>query len=499
MSTISRGALVAGYRGNRQAFSPASEMLAIQPKAFGSFWDSGAQPQPFETKGDVAVIEVVGPLMHHEEFWFDSYDAIKCRVATALESPAKCVLLSIDSPGGLVAGCFDTVREIRRMARDAGKRVYSYVDALSASGGYALACAGERIYCPPTGLVGSIGVICTRDDWSSADAQRGVRTHFITSGARKADGNPGNPMTPEELEAQQILVDAQAFEFFRLVGECRGMSVESIQALEAGVFVGAAAKASGLVDQIATFDEVIAMLAAPSEQQPDEGDRGGTQVTYEEIKGALKAIAEGEDSEEKEKARKALAAMEGEPDGDEEKPKEEAKAEAEEENPEHKEPDGDEEKKASAESLAMAARLQKLEAESRARNEADERSKLMASRSDFAPEVVSFLNTQPLSVVRSACKSPDKGGLPLGPGKGGQVSAARAALNVSATQPAGTTDPSDGAVSGRSNLSGHGDQLDRMLGLAGTDNLVEQSGTRLVLHAITPEKARELRVKNGAK
>lgn len=480
----------------RTVYQPIG-MLALQPQAFGMGYPESDRDPGFKTMGEVAVVEVVGPMMHHEDWWFESYDAIKQRITNAIESPAKCVLLSIDSPGGLVAGCFDTVREVRKIAAAKGKRLYSYVDALSASGGYAMACIGERIYCPPTGIIGSIGVISMRADCTGNDAQYGVKVHFITSGKRKADGNPSNPMTAEEQEAEQKIVDDQAMEFWKLVAECRpGLSVDDIKALEAGVFVGEAGRSAGLVDEIKTFDEVISILNSSQEMTattPEEGiSTGGTAVTYDEIKEALKAIAEGEDEEAAKKAKAALAAMD-EPDGDEPEPEK-----AEEEEP-HEEPDGDEEDKEKASAnilnqvIAMSKELKSLREEQKREKESKERSALMASRPDFDAATVALLNKQPIAMVREAVKA-----LPRMSGKN-QVAAARAAMSTGATVPEGAQDPSDSILGGRSNRSGFGDSLDSIMGLSGSAQPTERVGTHLVLNALTPEKSRELRAKNGGK
>lgn len=482
----------------RKAFNPKGP-LAISANALGAEYEQISAPPSTVQAQSVAVVEVTGPLMHHPDFWFDSYDGIKERVKEALASTASCVLLSVDSPGGLVAGCFDTVREIRTMVAAAGKPLYAYLDANACSGGYALLCAASKVFVPPSGIGGSIGVISDIIDATAQDAQWGEKHTIIKSGARKADTNPHVEITPDGIAAEQRVVDRLAEQFFALVSECRGISVENVAALEAGVLVGAELVAAGLADQVATFDQVVAMLVAPAvETAPDEGNSGGTQVTYEEIVGALKGMAEGEDEEQKAKAKAALAAMEGEPDGDEpeEEKKEEAKAESEEP---HKEPDGDEEKpEASRTNLSLAATVQQLSAWKRQKEEQEERAKLMASRPDFAPEVVSFLDKQSLSTVRDACRPASKGGLPLGSGKGGAVAASRAAITVDHTVGDGCHDAQSTASRGVSDQSGHGAKLDELMGIAPFKNPVVLEGNIQKLGVMTPEQARQVLKSGGA-
>lgn len=536
--------------------------LALNPEAFGLEVLFGEPPErKAEHHGDVAVVEIVGPLMHHAEPFCDSYDAIKARVAEALASSARCVLLSIDSPGGVVAGCFDCVSELRAMADAAGKPLHAYVDAQATSAAYALCCAADKVWIPPAGIVGSIGVIDAVIDATAQDSFMGLAVTLVTSGERKADGNPHTATTPEAIEAAQAMVDTLAGHFFGVVAERRGLEPEAVRALNAGLLVGQQAIDVRLADEVGTFDEVLAALnasvGAPTDtmdaadvdaaqqarthvitnqdsappgastalaeaeaSNPTDTDRKGPHMSkLAEVKaGLLEAIDDEESTpEERNAARKALSALDAdaaaedkeaaaaedeekhdEPDGDEPKSEDE------------KEPDGDEkpkddeDKPAEASALALAEQVQALSAW-KAQSEAKaERAALMAQRPDFAAATVAWLNSQPLATVRSACKSPDKGGLPRGAGKGGQVSAARAAATAAAAPTPGAGEPQlpppVGPVVGRSNLSGDGERMDRQMGLRTDRAPLEVSGNTVVMRAIKRADAvRQTAARNGAK
>jgi capsid assembly protease len=182
-------------------FEP-SGLLAIEPRAFGMLLASEWKAPSNEEHGPITVVNVRGPLMHHEDPCSDSYDAIKARAAAAFSSSAMAVVLRIDSPGGLVSGCFDTMRELRRMAETARKPLYAYVDN-ACSAAYALACGCSKIFAAASGVVGSIGVIDTVLDVTELDARQGVKVAIVTSGARKADSNPHTPLTDSKLAATQ--------------------------------------------------------------------------------------------------------------------------------------------------------------------------------------------------------------------------------------------------------------------------------------------------------
>lgn len=288
-------------------------VLALEPRAFGELFDVEEPCNP-QMQGAIAVVPIRGPLMHHESWWFDSYDAIRARVGLALRSSPSAIVLSLDTPGGLVSGAFETAVEIAAMCRAASVPLHAYVDGTAASAGYALAAVCETVTMPRTAIVGSVGVIASMVDMSEALAKDGVKVRLITSGARKADGDPTQPMTDEAIAAAQSQVDAMAAVFFEHVATHRGMSVDAVRAMQAAVYTGADAIEAGLADQIGTLEQLVASLAAG--QAPMRAQKEAT--TMEEkitaAREALQAIIDDEAADEatKKRAQDALAAMDGE-------------------------------------------------------------------------------------------------------------------------------------------------------------------------------------------
>lgn len=280
---------------------------AIHPQALFGLFMEAEEPETVE-RNDATIITIRGPLQQHAGWWGDSYEAIRDRIAAACALAAPVVVLRIDSPGGEVAGLFDAARAIRSDCDAAGKQLVVHVEGQCSSAAYALACVADRITASRTADVGSIGVIAARADITAMDAMEGVRVELITSGRRKADWNPHAPLTDEELAEHQAEVDGLATEFFELVALHRHMTTDTVAALEAASFRGEAAVKVGLVDELGSFDHVIASLTAAPRQE----------MSMDEIQEALRAIAEDEEcsDEEREKARRALAALEGEEDED---------------------------------------------------------------------------------------------------------------------------------------------------------------------------------------
>ena len=241
---------------HRQTFAQSGVPLALEPSAFGFGFEMSVQDEP-EEFGPVAVVNIEGPLSFKAGWWFDSYEAIASRYEKAMnDERVKCIVLNINSPGGEAAGNFETVRKMRAMKT---KPVIAVANESAYSAAYGLLCVADEAYLPESAGVGSVGVIAGMCDLTKMNESAGIRIEMITSGARKADGNPNVPITDAALSGLQGRVDQLADLFFDLVAESRGIDAEAVRALEAGCFYGADAVSKGLADGVMSFDEVLAL------------------------------------------------------------------------------------------------------------------------------------------------------------------------------------------------------------------------------------------------
>jgi ClpP class serine protease len=464
-----KGTYSAPYRRNG--------ILAIDPRAFFDVFSIPETRANAQLSG-VAIVDIRGPMHTHDDGWCDSYESVRARVAEACESPAPIVVMRIDSPGGDAAGCFDAARAIRASARAANKLLIAHVEGKACSASYALAAAADSVVLGQSGVVGSIGIISTRTDLSEMHAQRGLRVALITSGARKADGNPDQPITEAELKATQQLVDSMANTFFELIGELRGMEPAAVAAMQAGLFHGAGAVSVGLADRVQSFDEMLAALAS--------GGSTTMASSYDKARAALEEAAKGNDANAA-AAKRALAAME------EKKPEEASddgdKPEAE-DNEEDKpaaeggggEPDGDENKKPKEENaqassdIAMQAlaEVHKMRAERAAEKLQAERQQLLDSRSDFSPEFLAVLKTADMKTVRRFVKE-----LPV------VVGEAKPAKKLGAAAVA--TTPHATRHEGGAPIAAIND-MDRAMGLVETKLACTKQGNSLVFGIVEVER-----------
>jgi len=141
------------------------------------------------------------------------------------------------------------------------------------SAAYWIGAAADKIYCSPTAEVGSIGVLLTHYDKSGADAAAGIKRTMVTAGSYKRIAGDNAPLTVDGAEYLQTMVDAIYSMFVDDVARFRGVSSdEALSNMANGrIFIGKAAVAAGLVDDIATLTDVIKTT-------------GGIAMNYETLK-----------------------------------------------------------------------------------------------------------------------------------------------------------------------------------------------------------------------
>ena len=432
----------------QQRFAPHGA-LALNPKAFGMLFDMREQDVEELTENGVAVVTIRGPLMHHKEWCFDSYEAIKERVAAALALQPRFVLMSIDSPGGLVSGAFDTARDLRKMAKAAGVDLYAHVAGQATSAAYAIASSAMWIGVSQSASVGSIGVIDTLVDASAQNQMLGINVQLVTSGDRKADGNPAVAISDDALAASQRRVDTFARMFFELVAEHDwGGSVERIAALQAAIVTGEQAVELKLATEIATLDQSIA-FASPEALRMGTGatatDKEKGRYTMatpiEDAVASLRKAAQGDDEDEAKKAKAALKALgfgdedddddskSTDDDDDDEEAKAAAKAAAksQDDDDDDAKSQDDDDAEASSKVLKLAARVHNLEAASAAKENTEKRDALLATRPDISDDMRGVLSDLKMSdkQVRKFLKTLD-----VNPTRVAAVAAAATATGV---------------------------------------------------------------------
>lgn len=236
-------------------------------KQLAGDWDDDRQRQAetYRVERGIAVLPVSGTLVHKFGYvkplsGMTGYDGIATRLQQALDdSSVKGILLDIDSPGGEVAGAFDTADLIAR-AREQ-KPVWALASDTACSAAYLIASACTRRLITQTGAVGSIGVLVAHRSVEKALELAGVDVTLIYSGAHKVDGNPFEQLPEAVREHIQTSIDSTRDLFAQKVSEHTGLKKSRILATEAAVYIGGDAIKAGLADEIVNYADAIRVMA----------------------------------------------------------------------------------------------------------------------------------------------------------------------------------------------------------------------------------------------
>jgi protease-4 len=180
---------------------------------------------------------------------------IKADLRRAATDPSvKAVVVRVNSPGGSVVAS----NEIWKMLKDYEKPVVFSFGEMAASGGYYIACAGKWIVANPDTLTGSIGVITEMTNVDELAKKLGIQVIVIKTGPNKDIGSPFRPMTEDEIELWQTVID-QAFDgFVQVVAQGRGLPEDKVRQIGDGrIYNGKQAKELGLVDQLGYLEDAI--------------------------------------------------------------------------------------------------------------------------------------------------------------------------------------------------------------------------------------------------
>ncbi|HDT4638502.1 TPA: S49 family peptidase [Escherichia coli] len=247
-------------------------MNSDEMNALAMGWDSSerTRQKSYRVERGIAVLPVTG---------MSGYNGIAKRLQQAISDPdVRGVLLDIDSPGGEVAGAFDTADLIAR-AREQ-KPVWALASDTACSAAYLLASACSRRLITQTGTVGSIGVLMAHRCVEKALEIAGVDVTLIYAGAHKVDGNPYSQLPGDVRDEFQLSINSTREQFAQKVSDYTGLKKSRVLATEAAVFIGADAIKSGLADQLVNYADAIAVMADALKPKM-ERFMSGTETTAE--------------------------------------------------------------------------------------------------------------------------------------------------------------------------------------------------------------------------
>ncbi|MDE6206624.1 MAG: signal peptide peptidase SppA [Muribaculaceae bacterium] len=168
------------------------------------------------------------------------------------------MVLRVNSPGGS-AFASEQIWEALQYFKSKNKPLYVSMGDYAASGGYYISCGADSIFADRTTLTGSIGVFGMIPDVSGLVTDKlGVHFSTVETNPNAAGITDVHAMIPAQYQAMQQHVETIYDLFTKRVAAGRNMPQDSVKAIAEGrVWIGGDAVKLGLVDGLASLDEVI--------------------------------------------------------------------------------------------------------------------------------------------------------------------------------------------------------------------------------------------------
>lgn len=173
------------------------------------------------------------------------------------------VVLRLESGGGMVHSYGLASSQLARI-RDAGVPLTVCIDKVAASGGYMMACIGEKIISAPFAILGSIGVVAQLPNVNRLLRKHDIDFEVLTAGEYKRTLTVFGENTEKGREKFQEDLDVTHQLFKNFVSRYRPqLAIDEVATGE--IWLGVAALDKQLVDELKTSDEYLAERAKKSE------------------------------------------------------------------------------------------------------------------------------------------------------------------------------------------------------------------------------------------
>ncbi|MBH3426512.1 protease SohB [Pseudomonas alkylphenolica] len=180
----------------------------------------------------------------------------------SLATPRDEVVLRLESGGGMVHSYGLASSQLARI-RQAGIPLTICIDKVAASGGYMMACIGDKIVSAPFAILGSIGVVAQLPNVNRLLKKHDVDFEVFTAGEYKRTVTVFGENTEKGREKFQEDLDVTHQLFKDFVSRYRPqLHIDDVATGE--VWLGVAALNKQLVDELKTSDEYLGERARES-------------------------------------------------------------------------------------------------------------------------------------------------------------------------------------------------------------------------------------------
>lgn len=165
------------------------------------------------------------------------------------------VVLRLESPGGMVHAYGLAASQLKRI-RDKGITLTICVDKVAASGGYMMACLGNRILAAPYAIIGSIGVVAQLPNFNKVLKKLDVDYELFTAGEYKRTVTMLGHNSPKAKEKFQGDLE-DTHELFKNHVKQQRPRVDIDAVANGDIWYGQQAIENKLIDEVSTSDEYL--------------------------------------------------------------------------------------------------------------------------------------------------------------------------------------------------------------------------------------------------
>lgn len=165
------------------------------------------------------------------------------------------VLIRLENMGGIVHEHGLAASQLKRL-KDAGVHVTVAVDKVAASGGYMMACVGDRIIAAPFAVLGSIGVLAQLPNFNEMLKRHGIAFEQQTAGEYKRTITMFGENTDKERAKLREQIE-QTHELFKAFIADHRPDLDLEKVATGDIWYGSDAVEAGLVDEIKTSDDFL--------------------------------------------------------------------------------------------------------------------------------------------------------------------------------------------------------------------------------------------------
>lgn len=202
----------------------------------------------------VALIKVFGEINENNMLIEHALHTIQMLKSTNIHA----LILHVSGTGGAISVAQELSAEIRALADEIPCKIFTYIGESAFSASLYLALSGDKVFCQPGTLIGSIGAIIKHKNFEEFYKKIGISQEVISSSIQKDLFSTSRKMSVIEKESLNSVVQDIHTQFIQWIELRRSIDTkDTFDYFDGRIFTGKVAKSLGLVDQFCTVPDIL--------------------------------------------------------------------------------------------------------------------------------------------------------------------------------------------------------------------------------------------------